>query len=242
MILSSLLFDNERIQISKIVIVICIKFVNIFLFNHFIIEFENSRIINIILSTITFDVQSKIWKRNHSNTKYFFVIKNSNSHFFFYFKFIRTRNICFSFVLKFIRTRNICFSFIFCIFVWSHRNNLKKYYNRDFRIWQIRFNRNVCENRRNYVKLTIVFKKIFFNDFLIKSFIVFVEFRWYYNQNFLWICFVAKIFSTKNKIYCFVLNVDFYVNDLIESNYYKINVFKNAFRRRWKIWLFRHLI
>ena len=28
----------------------------------------------------------------------------------------------------------------------------------------------------------------------------------------------------------FVLNVDFYTNDLIESNYCKINVFKNAFR------------
>ena len=35
-----------------------------------------------------------------------------------------------------------------------------------------------------------------------------------------------------DRICCFVQSVDFHVNDLIESNYCKINAFKNAFRRR----------
>ena len=45
--------------------------------------------------------------------------------------------------------------FDFCISAWSHRNDLKNHYDRDLRIWQARIDRDVCRDRRKYVRLTI---------------------------------------------------------------------------------------
>ena len=52
----------------------------------------------------------------------------------------------------------------------------------------------------------------------------------------LWSKFLVNLLHCRDhldeKIYCFVLDVDFHVNDLVKSNYCMINAFKNAFRRR----------
>ena len=64
----------------------------------------------------------------------------------------------------------------------------------------------------------------FFNNFIsIES--CFLKFRWCYDQCFFEICIVDIM------IYCFVLDVDFHTNDLIESNCCIINVFCETFRR-----------
>ena len=61
------------------------------------IRFENSRIINTIIYRRSRLMHNRKQKRNHSNTKYFLVVRNSNSQLFFLIsKFIRTRDICFS--------------------------------------------------------------------------------------------------------------------------------------------------
>ena len=52
-------------------------------------------------------------------------------------------------------------------------------------------------------------------------------------KNSLWTCCTAEIILARNKIYCFVLNVDFHTNDLVESNYRKINAFKNISKMRF---------
>ena len=68
--------------------------------------------------------------------------------------------------------------------------------------------------------------------FSIKSFIMLVEISMYCDQNFLWFYRFAKIIMTRSRIYYLILNVDFHTNDLVESNYCKIDVFKKMFRRR----------
>ena len=106
---------------------------------------------------------------------------------FIVLKLIRTRIICFnwkffvkrnlsllsltwnSFAHEIFASRLIWFQhfclitlkwFDFYIFAWSHRNDLKNHYNRDFRIWQTRVDRDVCRNRLTHLSL---------NDLLIKS-------------------------------------------------------------------------
>ena len=176
-------------------------------------------------STITFDAQSRTksksfeheiflyWKflekrnlqteRNHSNTKYFLVDRNSNSQFFFMTsKFIRTRNICFSFNLKFTRTRNICFSLWFLHFCLIASKWLEKLLSSWFShlfFSQWFFDRIVWINR-SYCRIFAVETK-------------WLKFRWYYDQNFLW------IFALQKSSNCVVLNVDFHMNDLVESNF-----------------------
>ena len=74
----------------------------------------------------------------------------------------------------------------------------------------------------------------FLNDFFLSSRLsCLLKFRWCYDQNSLWICRIDDIFFAKNKTYCFVLNVDLHVNDLVELNYCKIIVFKNISRMRF---------
>ena len=121
MILSSSLFNNERIQTSKIVVIVYINYVNMFLLNHFmnqIRKFAHYQYYYYYIhrrSRLMHNRKQKrnhsntkfflYWKflekynfqteRNHSNTKYFFVNKSLHSQFFFDLKFIRTRNIFF---------------------------------------------------------------------------------------------------------------------------------------------------
>ena len=64
--------------------------------------------------------------------------------------------------------------------------------------------------------------------------------QWFFHRIVCHVCWNFDDIMICDRIYCFVQNVDFHVNDLVESNWYKINIFKNAFRRR--DWLFFVLI
>ena len=105
-------------------------------------------------------------KRNHSNTK-FFSIENLSKNVIFKNEIIRIRS--FSRCQKFDFAISLRKSFeheillfvwfeahsstSYLLLVWSHRDDLKNHYRRDFRIWQIRIDRNVCKNRRKHIAL-----------------------------------------------------------------------------------------
>ena len=169
-------------------------------------------------------------------------------NFLFDLKLTRTRDTCFSFVevfrkiynfflMKIIRRiHNLSVDWTSAFLLQSHRNDLKNHYDRDFRIWQTRIDRVVCRDRCTYaVSLSVT-------PFYIESSVVFAEISMYCDQSFLWICHIAEIILTRNKIYCFVLNVDLHANDLVESNCCRINALRSALRRHLKAWLFWHLL
>ena len=247
MILSSSLFDNGRVQTSKIVVIVYIKFLNKFLlshsmsqtreFAHYQYYFIDDHVWYTIENVRTKSFEHEIFfyffywkflekrnlqtKRNHSSTKYFFVVKNSISQLFFenhpstksFFNETRIRKrICFwiwfDFASLFDRIEMIRLKlielFAKIVAIASKWRLLLKFFSQWFS------NQIVWTNRSH------------FNMFAVET--KWLKFRWYYDQN-----------------YCFVLNVDFHVNDLVESNYCKIDAFKKTFRRRLKNWLFRHL-
>ena len=73
-ILSSSLLDNERIQTSKVVVIVYIKYVNMFLLNHFMNqtrEFAHYQYYYYYIHRRLRLMHSREQKRNHSNTKSF---------------------------------------------------------------------------------------------------------------------------------------------------------------------------
>ena len=82
-----------------------------------------------------------------------------------------------------------------------------------------------------------LFSRFFLNDFFLLSRLsCLLKFLWYYDQN--------KMLWSLLFVYCLFRDVDFHTNDLIELNYYRINVFKNISRMRfvdanWNLFWFR---
>ena len=108
----------------------------------------------------------------------------------------------------------------------SHRNDLKNHYDRDFRIWQIRIDRNVCKNRRKTsnwrLLLNFLFQKFF-------SFVVFAEI-----SMILWSEFFV------NLLRCFEHRFSrerFNRIELLQNRCFQKH-FMNTFCRRWKAWSF----
>ena len=170
------------------------------------------RALSILLyfSAITSDAQSRMWKRDRSSTRYFFVVRNSNLQFFFRFVVHSNTESCFSSDLKLTRTRITCFLFWFdfsifawshrndwisCIFALSHRNDLENHYRRDFRIWQARIAR----------------------DRLFQQVVLIAEFHCRNDDR--WRCYAHRACCDFDDIMIkslyFVSSVDFHTNDLI---------------------------
>ena len=111
MILSSSLFNNERIQTSKIVVIVYINYVNMFLLNHFmnqIRKFAHYQYYYYYIHRRSRLMHNRKQKRNHSNTK-FFSIEN-----FFENVIFKKNEIIYkiNFSLLKIRIRN-------CFLIWN---------------------------------------------------------------------------------------------------------------------------
>ena len=62
----------------------------------------------------------------------------------------------------------------------SHRNDLKKHYSHDLRIWQTRIDRNVCKDRRKTSDWRL-FRNFFSVIFSSSRLSCLLRFRWYYD-------------------------------------------------------------
>ena len=197
------------------------------------VKFENSRIsILLYLSTITFDAQSKTktksfaklvfrcqkfefanfcWFQIHSNTKYLFIVwfeTHSNTRYLL-FVLIWFQHFC-SIASKW---------FDFCIFVWSHRNDL---------IWKIIIVVIFAFDKLELFETNCLNKSFSSQNFCCRndnwwrnrSSCLF-KFRWYYDQKFLFCS--ERRFSRER----------FSRIELLQNKYFQKH-FKSTFRRRWK--------
>ena len=211
--------DNERIQTSKIVVIayftsnFWICFCSITLW----IRFENSRIISIIIffdDHVWCTIESKNEIIRTRNTFSFELTWNSLEHELLVF---RLDLISTFFVWSHRNDR------ISCIFVWSHRNDLKSHYRRDFRIWQIRIDRNKLFQQ-------VVFITKFKNDNRWRCYAHRV--CWNFDDS-LKSDLLSNPFEIVTTLLLRCSSIDFHMNDLIESNYCKIDVFKNISKTRF---------
>ena len=143
-----------------------IKFLKMFLLNHSLIRFENSRIINIIIF-----IDDHVWCIRKQKRNYFEKLVSRCQKFFEKFIiFLLTWNsfeheIFVSCSLKFSERFITFLRHDFCIIVWVTSTDLKNYYSRDFRIWQIRIDRFVCKNHRKTSNWRLFFD---FDDIMIR--------------------------------------------------------------------------
>ena len=111
----------------------------------------------------------------------------------------------------------------FAFLLESHRNDLKKIF-RFFHLTNFELIDLFAEIVANTSDWRL-FLNFFFQRFFSFESFVFVEISMIlWSKFFVFFC-IAKVILTKT--HCVVLNVDFHVNDLVESNYFKINAFKN---------------
>ena len=173
-----------------------------------IIHWSNSRIraLSILLysSTITSDAQSKATKKSFEELFFSLALTRSFEElisrcqklfekfiisfwksFEKYIIFLLIWNsfeyeILASMIRNFSKNLWFHYDLTFALLLESHRNDLKKHYNRDFRIWQIRIDRNVCKNRRKTSNWRL-FRNFFSMISSSNRLSCLLKFRWYYD-------------------------------------------------------------